>query len=596
MKRFKRLFQLQWFIAAALVFLAVVFLQSSCRYPDSPANGNSPPETRISNIPPNDTVALYIRQGVIPEFTLFWLGDDADGYVIAYKYHWTDIYRGTRIVNPTTTILNVANLGGAGLLNSIIVKGTPRSLPEMYRFFSTLTGVDTAVIRIIGDSLATRRPFAVPYKTGIVVGDSISGADSSVHRSPTTGRFIFESPADSNMHRFEVSSVDNNGAEDMTPAFVNFWTLKSPEPIVRLLSTSPAFQDTNQLAIRNTTDLFPGLQFNFFSQDRSTDDIVYSWAVDDTANASSWSPYIRDQFAFVTASSFKPIVSGWHVFYVRAKNRWGVLSNIAEGRFKATIPAFNDPSYVPRILLINSNRSQNGTLGSPDSNQIKSFYTEVMDSVGKSGRYDIITMATPSVTFPTQTVLGTYSTIVYLVEQKLRPVGDGRLQLNNDRLALLGRYLRVGGKLILVGPQDTASVGGNFPAFAYDFLHEDTSRSSFIPGSTANWKQNNNLDFVGARGQFGYPDLMIDAAKLPSDSLGAVRHIRKYVARGFGQTIGLFDSRTNDPEWENASVAVRFINPQLYTYSIVHFGFPLYYVQKSAAIQAMRKAFTDIRQ
>ena len=189
-------------IVAAWVTLVIGIVNWSCKYPNTPATGNTFPDTRLANIPINDTIAQYISIGAIPEIVLYWNGSDPDGYVIGYKYRWIDFSRGRTTVNPYSILLNIVSLGPQSLDNMMMVKGTPRSLPEMYRFFSTLTLADTGLIRRMSDSLATGRTFAVPYKTGIVAGDSVYGADTTNHSSPTRGKFIFNSPADSNMHRF----------------------------------------------------------------------------------------------------------------------------------------------------------------------------------------------------------------------------------------------------------------------------------------------------------------------------------------------------------------------------------------------------------
>ena len=450
MKQFKNLARSHWNVVGFLVTAAVVLLLWSCQYPQSPANANTFPETRIANIPQNDTIAKYIGQGVFPEFDLYWLGDDPDGYVIGYKYRWTDIYRGVSTRNSPTTILNIAGLAGAGLSNTIIVKGTPRSLPEMYRFFSTLSGVDAGLIMAIGDSLATRRTFAVPYKTGIVPGDSIAGADSSVHRSPTTGRFIFESPADSNMHRFEVSSIDNSGAEDPTPAVVNFWTLRSPNPIA--LIAGRLFTD-GSFAIRQKTDRFIGLGFIFGSYDPSTFDVKFSWSVDDTLPASRWSPWSEDNIAYVTASDFNPIATGTHIIYVRAQNRWGVVSQITRATFRAVVPPIDDPAYPKRILIFNTNANGNGTLGRPSKDQISSFYGAVMDSLGKSGQYDIwnTTPIANTHKYPPRDTLARYSTILVLAESHRLSSGVASSPIYSAVQSSLTEYLSIGGNLIYSG-------------------------------------------------------------------------------------------------------------------------------------------------
>lgn len=589
---------------AAMSLVGIVLGLISCEFPKSAPLGNSLPETRLANIPANDTIAQYISLGVRPEVQLYWLGDDPDGYVIGYRYRWTDVYRGQRVEQPYRTILNLVSIGASPLLRVMMVRGTPRSLPEMYRFFSTLTNQDQNLINQINDSLATGRPFAVPYKTGIVPGDSVVGADSIMHRSPTTGQFIFDSPADSNMHIFEVASIDNSGEVDPTPAIVHFWTLRSPAPIVTVTAPvvntdiSSGLADTDQIAIRYATDRFRGIRIDFTAIDQSTDERVFQWAVDDTVDPAAWSPWQESTTAYVTASSFRPIVSGWHRFYVRAKNRWGVLSNIAtynhssgQGSFKATVPEIDSPGYVPRTVIINAFPPGTGALGSPDSNQVKAFYSEVMDSVGLTDKFDI---RSGPLTWLDQSAsviyLGRYSTVIFLVERKLPVIGAAPYQLNTGRQANLRRYLQAGGNLVFVGPIDSTVFSGTpFSNFAYVYFHRTGHR------------RNDALDCVGMAGVLGYPDIRIDPNKLPADSLGAVRFVLSSIPVTFGETIGQFVSRTNDLAWQGAPVAFRYLAPEptppaRRTFSVVNFGIPLYFCQKSSVIQAMRKALTDVHQ
>lgn len=576
----------------------------SCEFPKSPPNENTLPDTRLANIPANDTIAQYITLGVRPEVQLYWLGDDPDGFVIAYRYRWIDVYRGQRVEQPYHTVLNLVSIGTSALQRVMLVRGTPRSLPDLYRFFSTLTNQDQALINTINDSLLTGRPFAVPYKTGIVPGDSVVGADSIMHRSPTTGQFIFDSPADSNMHIFQVASIDNSGGVDPTPAIVHFWTLKSPAPIVSVTGPivntdiSSGLSDTDQIAIRYATDRFRGIRIDFTAIDPSTDERVFQWAVDDTLDPTSWSPWQQSTTAYVTASSFRPIVSGWHRFYVRAKNRWGVLSNIAtyrhssgQGSFKATVPDIDDPNYVPRTVIINAIPPGNGTLGNPDSNQVKAFYNEIMDSVGMSGKFDI---RSGPLTWMDQSssviYLGKYSTVIFLAEKKLPTIGAALYQLNTGRQANLRRYLQAGGNLVFVGPIDSTVFSGTpFSNFAFTYLHRTGHR------------RNDALDCAGMTGLLGYPDVRIDPARLPADSLGSIRAVLSSIPVTFGETIGQFISRTNNPAWQGAPVAFRYlaqdpIPPARRTFSVVNFGVPLFFSQKSDVIRAMRKALTDVHE
>ena len=585
----------------------------SCEYPNLPGHGNTPPHTRLANVPADDTLKQYLSQGQIPEVTLFWAGDDEDGYVVAYTYRWSDLYGGHEYPHASQTVLNLVSIGPVVLPRVMIVKAA-RSLPSMYNFFATLTSDDEGLARTIADSLITGRPFAVPYKSGVVVGDSIAGADSVSNPTPTQGRFIFDSP-DTTEHRFSIAATDNNGAIDPAPAVVNFWTLAPLPPVVAITAgdpvarTSEALLDTNQIAIRYATDRFLGLRFDYSGKDRSTDDIVYSWAVDSISDPSYWTPWGRSQRALVTARLFKPIVTGWHKFFVQAKNRWGAVSNIDSVRFKATILAIDDSGNVPRILVINSTIAGNGTLGSPDTNQMKGYYSQVLDSDGFAGRYDFWTVQgrTVNTGFPDLITIGRYSTVIILMERRLRPVGDAVYQLNTDRQNLIKRYLLAGGNLIFSGPVDLSSIVSASGWYQGNSQSLDPMAQPVVHASTVG--QNNGRQFVGFKGrsEFGYPYVRVDSTKLPTDSLGSIRSIAIVYAFGFAEAIGWFDSDSlrpqgmHNPFFQDQQVGVRFLAneptaPSRRTFSVVHFGFPLYFGETSAVIVAMRRALLDVHE
>jgi hypothetical protein len=571
---------------ALTLLLSALFVVGSCKYPEGPPLGNTPPRTRLANVPANDTIAQYIRLGATPEVTLFWLGDDPDGFVIAYKYRWTEISRLSASAKPWTTVLNISTLGGAPIQQPILVKGEPQSLFAIYNLITTLDPVrDSSLVRVLGDSLATQRSFLVPYRTGIVAGDSLCGANTEVNETPTKGTFIFDSPLDSNMHRFEVASVDNKDAIDPAPAVVNFWTLRSPEPIAVINAIPPP----DQYAIRYKTETFAGLPFAFSTLDPSTFDQEYSWSVDDTVDWSPWSP---DGTAFVTASSFDPIASGTHTFYLRARNRWGAVSAIVARPFTAFVPAFDDPNFPRRTLIISNDVNGNGTPGKPDTNQVKSFYAEIMDSAGRAGRYDIwISSGRVQNVFPSREMLGNYSSLLILLEQTLPVLGPDRaLRISADTSGPIGRYLGGGGKLIISGPPDgRKQIVSLNDAFFTSILHTAPILA-----------KNPALDFIGAFGRLGYPDLLLDASKIQPDSGGALRNIELNYPRSFAQTIFLFNSKS-DGQYESQPVGIRFlapppVPPARATYSVVYFGFPLYYAEKSAATQTLQQAFVDVNE
>ncbi|HEX9658545.1 MAG TPA: hypothetical protein VGB89_16690 [Bacteroidota bacterium] len=587
-----------------IIFASIATLLSVCLWGcDNPGGAQRPnnvPETRIANVPLDDSIAQYIGRGVIPEFTLHWLGDDNDGYVVAYRYRWMDDSRFGSSTTPYTTVLNISQIAGAPLLSPILIKGTPRSVFEIYNYLVNLNPADptdTSAIRIINDSVGTQRSFAVPYATGPIPGDSIVGSNPIVNQSPTRGTFIFSSLADSNLHSFEVAAIDDNNAVDPTPALVRFWTLPAPEPRA-IIVTGPV---NDQLTLFCITDTWPGLPFTFAALDPSTFQQEYSYAVDDTSSA-SWTPFLPISGVNITASDFQASGES-HVFYLRARNRWGVISRDTSRAFTAVVPEFAEPGFPGRILFINNSPKLLTNIGTlppshplvPDSNTVRAYYTDIMDSLGLTGKFDVYTVPYNNGNWPSRRAISQYSTIVLLVEQRLDYLGFGgvRYVVNATKQSLLREYLNVGGNLIVVGGVNMSGIISNYTTFADTVFHAPIGI------------ENNTFDFAGAQGLLGYPNFVLDQSKPYPDPdsvvAGVIRGISINIHRGFGEPISLFNSNSNNPSFQNQPVGIRFIGippvaPGCRTYSVVYFGLPLYYVERSVAIQAMRKAFQDLNE
>jgi hypothetical protein len=598
---------LQWLVAAITTACFVVGLWS-CEDPSGVKKGNTVPYTKIANIPANDTFKVYLRLGALPEATLFWSGGDPDGIVIAYQYRWTDSTEGSRgITVPWTTILNINSLGGYSLQNQILVPGNPSSLFRIYSFLATLNPQETgviALIREIGDSLATRRAFAVPYKTGPVPGDSIYGGNPDVNHSPTKGTFIFGSPDTANVHKFEVRAIDNSDVQDPNPAYVFFWTLQSPQPTVLFASQPPP--TGTQYVLRHLTERFTGLRFTFTTLDPSTFEQQYSWCVDDTVdrrnnNRPRWSAWSSDALAIVTGSSFLDTtadVSVIHPMFLRARNKWGVISLPIRTTFVSILPSIDDPTYPRKILIINNDKNGSGTLRDPDTTRVNDFYRGLMNSLGKGDRTTIWTRASAGYNFPPLTVLTKFSTVLFLYEQVYLPFpSPDRARIfsvvNQDSLRA---YLIMGGKLIVSSPPSIETNFANYldglpprQPWSYEIFH------------VTNTYNNPERDFAGVRGALGYPTMRLDSLKVTADSSYAIRNIRVNPPRGFAQAISLFDSRSDNPTYENRPVGVRYlapppVPPARQTYSVVFFGFPLYYAERVAVEAALSQAFIDINE
>ena len=574
----------------AIAFGLAVWL-TACEYPSGAPLGNAPPETRLSNVPANDTIAQYIRLGVAPTVTLNWIGNDPDGYVTGFSYRWTNV-RDNHSASMTewTTVLNVAAIGGQPLQNVILVKGHPQSVFRIYHYIvtlSTLDGNDIPVIRALLDSLATLRTFAVPYQTGPVAGDSVVGADPSVNVTPTRGTFTFDSPDSANRHLFEVRAIDNADAVDPTPDLVNFWTLASPRPIVAITEMPPE----NSLAVREATYYWRGLRFEVASMDASTFDIDYQWSVDDTLH---WSVPDPADVVYVTASDFRRPTNP-HVFYARARNTWGVLSPVDSAVFSVSIPLFEDPAAPRRILVINNDHLYPFSVpGTPDSNQVKAFYAGILDRLGRGGTYDIWTnQSRPGpANWPSRDIVSQYAAVVLVSEVRTKVIP---FVITGSVQDILREYLFVGGKLIVSCMPDPATSVNQYGSWSYEIYH------------AAGFRTSTERDFVGARGRLGYPDIRLDQQKIPPDSvagstgLRAIRQLALHTPRGFAEVIYMYDSGLDRPGWENLPLGLRFLAPpprppEPQTYSVVMLGFPLYFMEEGAAELVMRKAFEDIRE
>jgi hypothetical protein len=70
-------------LALAAAFAAVML---SCSRPTDPPNANTPPHTRVANIPKDSATVFALA-------TLYWDGGDDDGYIVGYQYRYTTYHR-----------------------------------------------------------------------------------------------------------------------------------------------------------------------------------------------------------------------------------------------------------------------------------------------------------------------------------------------------------------------------------------------------------------------------------------------------------------------------------------------------------------------
>jgi len=539
-----------------VVLLALCGLFSNCSEPTNPGApiGNSPPRTRLANLPTDDPEGEL--PAATPRVTLSWVGDDPDGFVTAFRYRWNYKIPGDiTVYRDWTTLLNVSITGV-----TMIVKGNPAVVPDVYNYFVTLSpGVQDSLVTVLfnGGSL-------------VVAGDTVVAADPKTITNPNVGAFVFESEDTLNEHTFEVKAMDNLGVEDPNPASVIFWTPKALPPNTRLVSPFPL---DSSFVIDEVTDTFPGLKFYFEGIDLKSKRLDYSWSVDSLR----WSPFTSEQLAIVTVADMKQPWTGPHTFYVKARNDFNLQdSTPAQYTFTAVVPTFIDPAQPHRILILTCTRNGNGAKGFPSVAQINTFYGDLLTAAGKGGSYDAWATTTTR-QFPSRKALANYNAIIVNNDAQNGDV-NGNLTAANG--ALLSEYLSVGGKLI-VSAWKTAERFDT--TFAKDRFHiQSFSDPRYYRMNTAN-------DFVGGRGQLGYPDLQMDTTKMLPAWGGALANIPYVSPRGFAEVIFTFESKTNSA-WQDRILGIRYLG---ITYSVVYLGFPLYYVEPDDALAILTKALQD---
>jgi len=601
--------QLKFFFAFCFIFLAVGFF--GCTECDECGTSylNNAPQTRLSNVPPPGLVSTS------PLLTLSWLGDDADGFVIGYRYRWSfQLGAGLPVqFKEYTYILNIM-VGTAdeklALIMDLHADGDTIFVPAVYKFFATLPpeGLDTMRAEMLfnGDTLefAGVRVFA-------------SNPDDErypTHENPSRGTFIFDSQDSLNPHTFEVAAIDNNGWVDPSPATVDFFTPKVPPPDVEVVD-GPAETDT-VLVLDEFTDTYDGIEFGFQGTDPNSRTIEYSWVVDrdlwppESLDA-KWSPFSLSPTARIKGSDLPRHYETNHRIYVRARNEFGSISTRgyytspdgldttwAYMDFHTVYPLFAQVPPPPKRILLIMNVFNWDTLAvlpyKPARSDIRQYYIDLYNSLGLAGQYDIFDVEyNPSLTgtWPGLGLLGNYS-LVHVVGDVGNEFNRVPSLANSSQTKML-EYCYAGGKLLING--------------------WNLTRPDNMPSSSNFW--NNILhilnqfpiiqsEYIGARHQTipdpaQYPDAPLDIAKLDTAWRGALPAFNGYQAYGFGEIIYRYDALHDDAVLpfpptpiEGSVIGVRYLG---LTYDSIYLGFPLYYTEQAAALEVLRRAFQDLK-
>jgi hypothetical protein len=362
-------------------------------------------------------------------------------------------------------------------------------------------------------------------------------------------------------------------------------------PIVRLVPPLPSLTESLYV-LKQVTDTWNGIKFYYQGRDRISRWLWYSWRVDSVA----WSVWGTSTTAIITASDMdqhRPY-TGVHTFEVRAKNEFGLISStdsMSVASFLTVYPAFAEPGYPQRVLLINS--AKPGTGASPwlpTTKQVSDYYKEIFDSIGVA--YDVWeteTRGTSSDGHPTLSDLGRYSTLFLFSD--ICPLNE-KQKIRSSRYS---SYMDVGGNMIMNGgfwalpPQVYV-----YPIEPFLITHIHLASITYPDYLTITAS-----DFIGAFGNsaLNYPAYVeLDSSKLNPAWSGGLKFIAVSAASAFGEIIFRYDSRNDSvfisqPNGDVIPIEGHSIG-YLYrgaTFKTTYFGIPLYFVKKDQAIAILRR-------
>jgi hypothetical protein len=583
--------------AAALASLTIIVIGWHCKGTTVPL-GDIPPIARLSNVPPTDSFIVTKN----PRLTLNWVGDDPDGFVVAFRYRWNfRLNSGSPFeYKPYSTVLNIIVSNFA-----LMTDADEKTVANVYHYFSTLppeglnpdsaNSLDSGrVLSIEGSHVWASNPKVIRFP---------------VHTNPNSGTFIFDSQDSLNPHTFEVSAIDNEGKVG-TPATVTFGTPRVPPPQVQI-TFSPS--DT-VLVLNRKSDTFPGVEFHFQGFDPNSRTIDYSWVVDRDLwphDSIPWTPFSQATAAFVTAADFRDPYQVEHRFYVRGRNEFGSIDTLgyyvhttfdgnnnptgvdtiyANVAFKSLYPVFQRPGYEQRIMILNdcNQWAPPGTVFRPTQATVDTFYGAMFNALGKGGRIDFFDVFDDSRAgihiFPGRGLLGQYSLVVFIqdVLDDNHTVGTAHGINTQSRDKILKDYCYVGGKLVISGWAIPFALNGTID-FVQNIGHMQNVQTDLTKGN-----------FIGGHGDKGYPDISVDISRIDTAAWGqGLTFMWPGRPYGFGEIIERYDAANNFLPYEGSSIGVRYIGV---TYSVVYFGFPLYYMVPPTATEAMRTALSDLKE
>jgi hypothetical protein len=215
------------------------------------------------------------------------------------------------------------------------------------------------------------------------------------------------------------------------------------------------------------------------------------------------------------------------------------------------------------------------------------FYSDLLEYYPVTAEYDIADSTDVSLFELDHAILAPYSTVVWHQDDRSSP-------LMIPYLDDIGNYLSAGGKLFLSGwhlvkhLEGTSAGSVVFPpgSVPHDYLKLDSTEVLLA----------SIQDFSGANSNVsGYPDLSVDSTKA-SLLLGNLFHMDVIYEPLVDEPVteGIYSyrsSRGDTAAHDGELVGLRYIGED---YRLVVFDFPLFYMERAAAEQALAKAMDDL--
>jgi hypothetical protein len=591
---------------------------------------NRPPEVRIIKDMYSDSSQTTLLTGTgsaTSVATIHWFANDADGFITGYMYRWSykDSANGSVVYShPWTIILDyitskrspLSYNTSSGYILMLDIQDTSevrKLVPEVYKYFRNAElypdyfnpssdQFDSSLYHLYLD--------LDRGKTRIVKGVPVRASNPynnkyPVHESPYKGTFVFESPDTLNWHKFEILAIDNQGLVSTKPDTLVLWTGQG-EPVYVYFPNDPSnpYSSDSLFILPHLTPTWSGIRFNFIAGGINWNKMFYSVRVD----SFRWTEWSENRYAVITGENMNPArpLTGRHTIEVRAKDDCGAItkpdtsSTPRDKRMFYTIyPAFTEPDYQKRILLaVHVKENQETQPWFPSNTQIEQYYSEIYDSLGYKGKYDVWNARLLGM--PSCSVMGHYTTI-HIIDDVGPLIGTNM----NARIlgVMYGKYLDIGGNIIMNGLPDLAPsrMVQNPESLLVKRMHILGTNGMLTYCTFITNPQN---DFIGAFGNtaLGYPAYIeLDSTKLnpsPGPYCGGLPNIAVSFPSGFAETIFSYDSKSDTTilsdqacdsiKFQGHSMGYLYRGP---TYQTAYYGFPLWFVKKHQATAIIRRTY-----